>query len=572
MNDVEKSQDLYYESKIDFLTNPFSTSRTKIENFSKPDVVLIQCPGWGVETPPLSLASLAAFSRQHGFKTLPVDLNIEHFVQRQPRYSNVWSIDHSQSFWNNTSFVEEYARENEACITSHINAIVQTGTKLVAFSIYQSSMEMSLIYARLLKDKNPAIKIIFGGPHASLNMAGTHIINRPYVDGIAQGEGELIFTETIAKVKYNDSLADIRGLITKKDGNIVNPGPRGSIKNLGMLPFADFSDYDFFRYAFPKKLPLMSSRGCPNQCIYCSEVVYWETFRGYGAARVVDEIQHHLREYPFLDRVEFQDSLVNGHIPRLEQFADEIIKRGLKFIWAGQAVIRKEMTYPLFKKLKESGCECLAFGLETSSVGLMTNIGKSLARNTDVDQLVQDAHDAGLSCAYNFMFGMPGETEDDAKESLAFLKKHHKKIGTVNPSAAFCGFTPGTPGFDTPEKFGIVPSPTQGQYWTTEDGKNDLLVRLERFEKFCSLAMALNVHTTYPHAKLLDRDRVIGSFYYFHQDYQKAAEHFDLWLEEHSSDEEIKYYRSECERKILETPPSLMNRLLGLSSPKRPNK
>lgn len=520
----------------------FHSSKSDLSNFSQPDVVLIQCAGWGCATPPLSLASLASFGRACGFKVLPIDLNIEHYLNRPEKYKHVWDIDRSQSFWNIASFVKQYGLDNKKLIQKHVDAIIATGTKLVAFSVYASCLELSFIYARLIKENKPSIKVVFGGPHVSMNMAGQYALNQDCVDAIAQGEGELIFLEMISRVKHSDSLKDIKGIIAKIDGKIVDYGKMESIRDVSSLPFADFSDYNFSNYKDPSTLPLMSSRGCPNQCIYCSEVVFWDTYRGYSAERVVDEIEHHLQTYPQLNRVEFQDSLVNGHIGRLEQFADEVIERGLKFRWVGQAVIRKEMNWPLFKKLKRSGCACLAYGLETSSVNLMIGIGKLLAKGSDIDRLVVEAHAAGISCAYNFMFGMPGETEEDARKSLEFLRKHKKHVGTVNPSAAFCGFTPGTPGFDTPETFDIVPSPVQGQYWKTVDGTNDLLVRLRRFEDFCSLAQELGVPSTYPHSKLQDRDKLIGSYHYYFKNYPEALVYLERWLESNPNDEEIIWF------------------------------
>ena len=533
--------------------NPFAASRTAIENFDRPDAVLIQCAGWGIATPPLALASLSSFARHHGFKILPLDLNIQHYTNRSAKYSKMWDIDHSQSFWNNSSFVGEFASDNQEIINAQVSAIIKTQTKLVCFSVYASCMELSFVYARQLKAQNPEIKIVFGGPQASLNMGGAYILRQSSVDAIAQGEGELIFIDLLFKVKFNDSLKDVKGIIYKFEGKEVNNGPVESIRNLSLLPFADFTDFDFNLYRDSSTLPLMSSRGCPNQCIYCSEVVFWKTYRGYGAIRIVDEIEHHQKMYPQINRVEFQDSLVNGQIKRLEKFADEIIERKLKFTWVGQAVIRKEMTYELFKKLKDSGCECLAFGLETSTVGLMMGIGKLLSKGTEIDQLVEDGHRAGVSCAYNFMFGMPGETEEDAAKSLEFLRKHKDHVGTVNPSAAFCGFTPGTPGFDTPEKFDVVPSPVQGQYWQTKDGSNTLLVRLRRFEDFCSLADDLKVPTTYPHRQLLDRDRIIGCYHYFFNNFEVARPHFERWLEANPNDAEIKHYLTKVKSKALVT-------------------
>lgn len=539
---------------LDKITPVFFSSRSAQANFAAPDAVLIQTPGWGVETPPLSLSSLSSFGRTNGYRILALDLNIEHYTLRTEKYAHIWDIDQSQWFWNNINCVNEYFENHRELFEKHVEAILATDAPLICFSVYASCVESSFIYARLLKVRRPELKIVFGGPHASLNMAGDYILTHAYVDAIALGEGEFIFLDLLKRSVERASFADVPGVVWRDEtGNIINNGKAEPIRELSKLPFSDFSDFELALYTKPDRLPLMSSRGCPNQCIYCSEKVFWDTYRGYGAKRIVDEIEYQKNLNPAFYHVDFQDSLVNGSIKRLEQFADELIARKTQITWAGQAVIRKEMTLELFKKLKQSGCVCLAYGLETSTTSLMMSIGKILSKGTEIDRLVSEAREAGLDCSYNFMFGMPGETDDDARASLDFLRRHRDNVGVVNPSAAFCGFTPGTPGYDEPENFGIIPSPTRDQYWETLDGTNNLLVRLRRFEDFCKLSVELGVRTTYPHAKLLDRDRLIGNYYHHMRQYDLAGPYFEAWLEKTPNDEEIKYKLQDCRLKTPDT-------------------
>jgi radical SAM superfamily enzyme YgiQ (UPF0313 family) len=543
---------------------PFRSCRSDPENFRQPQVVLLQVPGWGVATPPLSLALLSGFLRSHGYKVLPLDLNVEHYANRTPDYQQMWEIDIGQPFWNNFSLVDQYVQAHRAMIDQHVAAIVETGAPLVAFSLYNSCLRTSLHYARLIRERSPGTRIVFGGPHASRYMAARYILEHDFVDAAAQGEGELVLRDVVDRVAGGEPFDDLKGLIVRRDGRMADNGDRDLIGDLDSMPFGDFSDYDFSLYRDATTLPMMSSRGCPNQCIYCSEVVYWRNYRGYSPERVVDEIAAQLKHYPFLERVEFQDSLVNGQITRLSRFADLVVERELRFRWAGQAVIRKEMTLELFQKLKSSGCECLAFGLETSSPSLMLSVGKLLAKGTEMDALVENAHAAGVSCAYNFMFGMPGETEADAQASLEFLRKHRHHVGTVNPSAAFCGFTPGTPGYEEPGRFRIVPSETTDQYWETEDGTNNLLVRLRRFEDFCRLAAELDVPTTYPHRQLLDRDRLIGGYHHHHRHWDQAIEHLDRWVRANPDDEEAAHKLEDCYRQQgRRPPPRIYNRQMA---------
>jgi radical SAM superfamily enzyme YgiQ (UPF0313 family) len=515
----------------------FRSSATDPTNFIAPDLVLVQTPGWGVITPPLCLATLTAYARAKGYRVLPLDLNLEFYLRRRPPFEGVWNDNEAEWFWRTESCAEEFIRVHSDLIEAHIKTLAATRAKVYGFSCYSSCIHLSLHYAKELKRLRPEAVMIFGGPHVSRSLAGRSVAALPFVDLVAQGEGELILVDALERVMAGRPLDGIPGTLRARDGKVEDHGDRDLIRDLDELPFASLEDFDFSLYRHPERLPVMASRGCPNKCNYCSEKVYWSTYRGFSPKRVADEVFHHLDRLPGVTHVEFMDSLINGVMSRMLDMARHFISRARKFTWSAQAVIRKEMTAETFKTLAESGCTCLAFGLETSSVELMLRSGKVLAKGVDVDRLVHDAHDAGMACAYNFMFGLPGETPDHARASLDFLRKHKGRIGTVNPSASFCGFSPGTPAYERPKDFGVIPDPSGSEvYWEADGGRNNLLSRLERFEAFCGLAVELGVPTTYPHPKLLDRERLIAHYHRHHGNHREAVKYYDLWLEKNPGD------------------------------------
>lgn len=526
----------------------FSGTRTDPANFDRPDLVLIQTPGWGIKTMPLSLATLSSYIRFKGHRVLPLDLNIEFYLKRRPPFMDVWDDNQAEWFWRTGSCIEDFIAGHKDLIDGHIERLLGTGAKLFGFSCYSSCSHVSLHYARELKRRRPDVVTVFGGPHVSRTLAGRDVASQPGVDLVAQGEGELILLEIVERVKAGKDLSGIAGTLHQRAGGaVVDNGDRPLIRDLDELPFAALEDYDPALYERATTLPVMASRGCPNKCNYCSEKVYWGTYRGFSPRRVADEVAYQLERYPQLTELDFMDSLINGVMSRMLEMARLFIAHPRKFVWTSQAVIRKEMTRDVFKTLYDSGCRCLAFGLETSSAELMLKSGKVLAKGVDVDRLVEDAHAAGLSCAYNFMFGLPGESADNAAASLRFLRKHRDRIGSVNPSAAFCGFSPGTPAYDDPDAFGVVPDRSGHEiYWETKDGTNNLLVRLERFEAFCALALELKVHTTYPHPRLLDRNRLIANYYRHHRRYAEAIPYYDLWLRENPNDNITRRARIQC--------------------------
>ena len=521
------------------VTSVLSASRSDIENFIDPDAVLIQAPGWGVNTPPLGTTLLTSYARARGYKVLPLDLNVEFYLKRPPQFDNIWELEQSLWFWETDECVEAMLVAFKREMDAFVDMVVATRAPVVGFTIYNSSAYASIEVARMIKKRRPEIKIIFGGPHVSRDLIGKTVAGNPWIDGVAQGEGELVLLDIIDRVKAGRSLCDCPGLIVSANGQIVDNGDAGLLKDLDQLPAPDFADYAFELYRTPTRMPIMSSRGCPNRCAYCSERTYWKRFRSRSAESIFAEIQVQLTRYPFVNFFDFQDSLINGRIRDLEHLAELIIRNNLKISWAGQAVIRKEMTAELMRKLKRSGCVCLAYGLEAPSESLMMSIGKLLSKGADVNAIA-DAHGrTGLGVTYNFMFGLPGETEQDAFYVHEFLRRNKDSGMTVNPSTAFCYFFPGTPAHAKPQDYGIDFSKGL-MYWESTDGRNTYLSRLKRFEDFCRLVKELGILTTYPSTVLLDRNRSLGKYFVAAGDPSRARLYFEAWLEQHPDDVDIR--------------------------------
>jgi len=520
-------------------TTLLPNSRTNIENFCDPDIVLVQAPGWGVSTPPLGTAMLTSFARKHGYKVLPIDLNVEFYLNRPPEFDKTWELEQSLWFWNTTDCVKQLKNAFRKETDAFVDLVISTNTPLVGFTAYSSSMYLSLELACMLKKIRPELKIIFGGPHVSRFMNGLSVIKDLSVDAVAQGEGELTLIDVIERVKTGRPLTDCPGLLVRVDDDVVDTGDRELIKDLDQVPAPDFADYAFESYRTPTRLPIMSSRGCPNRCIFCNERPFWRAFRYRTAENVFAEIQMQLARHPSVNFLDFQDSLVNGMIRELDRLADLIIESGLEVNWSGQAAIRKEMTPELMTKLKRSGCVCLAYGLESPSSSLMSKVGKVLATRADANAIAEAHGNTGLGATYNFMFGLPGETEEDAFEAHEFLRRNKKYGLAVNPSPSFCGFAPGTLAYEDPQRYGIDLS--KGHlYWESTDGKNTYICRLKRFEDFCRLVQELGISTTYPSTVLLDRNRRLGNYYVQASDKMRARWYFESWLEEHPEDNEIR--------------------------------
>ncbi|RJQ47243.1 MAG: radical SAM protein [Nitrospiraceae bacterium] len=503
---------------------PFITTKDLYTLAAKYDLVLVQAPAWGISTPPLALASLSSYMRQEGYKVLVQDLNIACFHLGGERFMRSWDLAEALVFWNNMDDVLHFAETHKDFLERWADYVVGSGADIIGFSVYGSSYFMSLYLAEVIKKKKSSILIVFGGPHMSKYLAGKNTATNPYVDLVVDGEGELTLQDIVDRVKGNKELSGCPGTISKGSDGITVHEERELIKDISSLPFPDFSDYDLKQYAKSDAIPVISSRGCPNRCIYCNEKSFSRRFRPRKAESIFGDMKHQMKFHPHIRFFEFHDSLVNGSIRELEKLCDLIIEDGLIIQWAGQAIIREEMDFHLLSKLGKAGCICLGYGMETASVSLMEKIGKVFSKGADMSRILEDSKKAGVHCSLNFMFGLPGESVKDFEDVLNFIRENKDHIGSVNPSAGFCLFAPGTSGYEKPEKYGID-FRYGHNYWEADNGKNNYEVRLKRFEAFCRVVDDLKINTTYPHRSLLNRDEKLRDYFLKKGEDKKALLH-----------------------------------------------
>jgi radical SAM superfamily enzyme YgiQ (UPF0313 family) len=488
-------------------------------------VALIQTPCWGIVCPPYGIAVLAAYLRNIGHQVYIKDLNIEFYYEKRNKYTNEWNPE-NHSFWINPRTVSNFIFDHSEIIDKMVNDILNTEAEIIGFSIHFSSEHIAKEIARRIKEKDKKRTIVFGGPQASRVNSGFHLAGLDYVDFVVQGEGEITLGEIVRMSAINKNIDFCQGSILKRCGEVVDCGDRPLILDLDSLPFADFGDFDFSGYQEPFRLPISLSRGCPNRCIFCNEKPYWRSFRFRKAENVFLEIKYQIKKIGKIDYIDFSDSLINGNIKELEKLCGLIIAERLRIRWGGQAAVSKDMTYNLLLKMKKAGCICLNYGLETGSHRIMQSMGKILAKDADIDRVIQDAHNVGIDCILNFMFGFPGETEKDFQETLEFLSRNRDFIDMVNPSPGFCAFEKGSYAYGHPDEFDIVLGEC-GALWESKDGTNNYATRLERFERFLIRVKELEIKNFYPYTQLHNRDTVLGHYYFTKKEWAKAISHLN---------------------------------------------
>jgi len=236
------------------------------------------------------------------------------------------------------------------------------------------------------------------------------------VDHIAYGEYELTVLELVHALEAHRDLCGIPGLISRgASGRLVKGASRPLMDDLDILPYPDREDFPptvYFDFAFHSPcVNLISSRGCPCECIYCTErhVVYASPrYRPRDPIRVVDEMEHCIATYG-ARQFYFDDQSFVVRKDHVLSICKEIQRRGLNIPWTcmGDAMFVDRNT---LEAMAAAGCIGMKFGVESADQGILKRIGKPL----DLDkarQVVRWCRELGITSHATFCLGLPGETE-----------------------------------------------------------------------------------------------------------------------------------------------------------------
>jgi len=414
------------------------------------NIALIRCPYIESFPPDIGLAYLAAVLKERGHKVCVFDLNMDLYSQVEQGYRIKWRTSDENVL---RALQEDLVLQSDALIQMAVDIIVKEDFDLVGFSIWSSNITLSLLMAERIKEKNSSMSILFGGPECYPLWSGNRLIKSSYVDAVIYGEGELTLGDMADNFDRCGKLKCENGALIKEGRNIIDTGPGQIINDLKVLPFPDFTNFNLDKYPKEKGLFILFSRGCIYKCSYCSLPGTIPVYRKRSAESLFQEIKYQMKMHPGVTRFFSAGAVLNADLDMLSEFCDLIIQEGLEIDWGGYAAIRR-MDIKLLKKMKIAGCGCLNFGLESSSDRMLKQMNKQYD-SVLAEQLIRDTHESGIpSIRVNFIFGFPGETEEDFIKTLAFVERNRKYIQFVGSSDT-CWVEPYSRIHSSPDEFGI---------------------------------------------------------------------------------------------------------------------
>ena len=284
----------------------------------------------------------------------------------------------------------------------------------------------------MVKGVDTSIVTITGGAHPSALPAET--LKDENVDFVIIGEGEDTVLKLVESLSNQLPFEEIDGTAFRKDGQIVINPEVGFIRNLDELPFPAWDLLQMKEYAklrvghgpFILRTPFFSvitSRGCPGKCIFCSiHSIYGYQWRARSAKNVVDEIDI-LKKVYGINQVDFEDDNLLLDKKRMEALCDEILERKLDISWGTpNGVAINHIDHNLLIKMKRAGCFSLSFGIESGNEHIRNNIIRKPISVKHAQEVVKWCKELNIWTHGFFIFGFPGENEKTFRETINFAK------------------------------------------------------------------------------------------------------------------------------------------------------
>lgn len=349
---------------------------------------------------PLGLAMIAAFVRQYGYSVAIIDAEAE--------------------FWTPEETIKEIEKYNPV---------------LIGLSAFTTKMTAASKILKLIRQRMPRkVCTVIGGHHASAIPVRT--LNEEAVDFVVKGEGFHPVVSILEMITAN-APKNCKGLWFKHNRTVVGYGQADVINDLDSLPFAAWDLLPMNKYrahhwqAWEHDINdlsgfaiINSSCGCPFNCVYCSvNVVYGKHIVRYRSPqRVVEELELLVEQYG-VKYVEIIDDTFTLNAGRVEVLCDAIIAHGLGDklrMWCFARVDR--VSERLMDKMRRAGIEWVFMGFESGKDLILQGVNKQQTVE-QIKKAVDIVHSAGIHVGGNYVFGLPGDTQESMQETFGLAKE-----------------------------------------------------------------------------------------------------------------------------------------------------
>ena len=345
--------------------------------------------------------------------------------------------------------IKSWKKDYHLFIEQITDRIVEIAPKCVSFFTLCPSYHVVLRIASEVRKKAPDIKIIMGGPQATI-LAHPTMEAMPFIDYICTDEGENTIVPFMhALLRCNgEGLDAIPGLFYRQDGKIIKNDQPVPLTDLDTVPFWNDSlllpeegraEPDITSKYYP--MAIDAGRGCPYNCPYCSTSYFWKRrYRMKSPQRIIQDILYFNQKFG-VRSFDFTHDAFTANQEVVSKICDSIIEKNLDIYWRCTTRIDC-ISEELILKMKQSGMYRISLGVETGSPRMQKIIRKNLDLSK-VKPTIQFLLDNKIYIDLFFMYGFPEETPEDLQQTLS-LAFEVLDMGIHKIKMHFCLFDPCT--------------------------------------------------------------------------------------------------------------------------------
>jgi magnesium-protoporphyrin IX monomethyl ester (oxidative) cyclase len=362
--------------------------------------------------PPLGLAYLAAVLKDD-FEVKVLDALAEGYNNEE--YVNSLHLRYGLSFVDIKKKIIDFSPDI-ICVSCLFSAQVENVHKI----------------CRLAKESNNKIITIVGGGHPSA--VPEQMLQDLNIDFVVLGEGETTLRKLLENIELRKDICEIQGIAFRMNGRIKINFKKKFEENLDSLPFPYWDIFPLKKYfkinnphGSPAKntsfLPVITSRGCPFECIFCSIHNLWgRNYRTRSAENVLKELDYLVHRFG-IKEILFEDDNLTLDKERAEEIFRGIIHRNLDILWSvPNGVAVQTLDDDVLESMKKSGCYSISLGIESGDEYVLKNIIRKPLTLFRVKSVLRKALALNLETSAFFVVGLPGENLTNLKNTFSFAR------------------------------------------------------------------------------------------------------------------------------------------------------
>ena len=397
--------------------------------------------------PPLGLCCIAAGIRQEGYKNILIyDTLIED-------YNDVRKLDSGDdmiTYGSSDEKIEQKMREFKPDIVG-------------VSALFSSQVSQAYAVARAVKKYNEKTIVVFGGIHAS-DKPEEVLNNEKNVDFVMRGEGDYTWSKLIKNLFSPDgNLSEVPGLVQRNGESFIKNPMAPLIHDMDALPIPAWDlvpmekYFEIAMYHNPYVKSgrvgcIMTSRGCPDRCYFCSSTVFFgHKFRQMSPERVGEMVDYLVENFK-IKELQIEDDNFAVNPVRVNKICERIKHHKLRVTMPNamraDTPLNRKKRLEMFKNMREAGWDQIGLGVECGDPEFLNEV---IGKRLDLDEVVATcdlAHEAGLLVHTNFMMGFPLETKKTRDRTIEFAMN----LDSDSYSLSLATPLPGTKMWDIVEK------------------------------------------------------------------------------------------------------------------------